>query len=74
MQPAFTLLLALGVVYPGLYEFHQWRKVGSISYFGDLGNYSDCLYNWASLINIVLQNILGPYHIVCRLIMSIIVL
>lgn len=54
MQPAYTILLALGVIYPGLYEYHQFKKVGSADYFGDLGNYSDCMYNWGSVINVLL--------------------
>ena len=48
--------------------------MGYIDYFGNLSNYSDCIYNWASIVNLLLQNILGPYHIMCKLLMIVIVL
>ena len=73
-QPALTLLLALGIIYPNMYEWTQFKKIGSVAYFGDLSNYTDCLYNWGSLVNVVIQNALGPYHIICRILMIIIVL
>lgn len=49
-------------------------KLGLTDYFSDLGNYTDCLYIWGSIINVFLQNVLGPFHIVCRTIMCVIVL
>ena len=74
LQRTYTILLAMGVIYPGMYEFVQMNKIGTTAYFSDLGNYSDCLYNWGSIMNVLLQNVLGPYHIVCRVLMIIIVL
>ena len=53
-QSAFSLLLAIGIIYPCRYEFSQFRKIGSVAYFGDIGNYIDCLYNWGSLVNVIL--------------------
>jgi hypothetical protein len=48
--------------------------MGMTAYFSDLTNYSDILYIWGSIINVFLQNVLGPFHIVCKVIMIIIVL
>jgi hypothetical protein len=73
-QRVYTLLLAIGVIYPGMYEYRQLKNVGAANYFADLSNYTDCIYNWGSIMNVFLQNILGPYHTVCRIIMIIIVL
>lgn len=73
-QQMFTTLLAIGIIYPAYYDFKQLFTIGMTAYFSDLTNYSDCLYIWGSLINIFLQNFLGPFHIVCKIIMIIIVL
>ena len=48
--------------------------MGITNYFSDPSNYSDCLYIWGSIINVFLQNLLGPFHIVCKVIMIVIVL
>ena len=73
-QSIYTLLLAMGIVYPAYYDFLQLYRVGLTGYFSNPTNYSDCLYIWGSLINVFLQNFLGPFHIVCKVIMIIIVL
>jgi hypothetical protein len=73
-QQIYTILLAIGTIYPAYYDFKQLFKIGLLDYFSDLGNYSDCLYIWGSIANVILQNILGPFHIVCKIIMIIIVL
>jgi hypothetical protein len=69
-----TIILFLGILFPAYYDFTQLYKTGLEDYFSDLGNYSDCLYIWGSIMNVFLQNILGPFHIVCRVIMLIIVI
>lgn len=73
-QQLYTLLLAIGTIYPAYYDFKQLCKLGLTTYFSDLGNYSDCLYIWGSIVNVFLQNLLGPFHIVCKIIMIVIVL
>ena len=69
-----TIVLFFGVIYPALYDFTQLYKMGLTDYFSDPGNYTDCLYIWGSIINVFLQNMLGPFHIACRTIMCVIVL
>lgn len=49
-------------------------KAGITNYFSDLNNYTDCLYIWGSILNLFLQNVLGPYSVVCKIIMIVIVL
>ena len=73
-QQIMTIVLFIGVIYPTLYDFREFYLLGFIDYFSDLGNYTDCLYIWGSLMNVFLQNVLGPFHIVCRTIMCVIVL
>ena len=73
-QQGLTAILFLGIIYPAYYDCSQLYKVGLTEYFSDLGNYSDCIYIWGSIINVFLQNFLGPFHIVCRTIMCVIVL
>jgi hypothetical protein len=50
----YTILLAIGVVYPAYYDFKQLYKMGLTNYFSDMGNYSDCLYIWGSISNVFL--------------------
>jgi hypothetical protein len=73
-QQFYTILLAVGIIYPAYYDFKQLYRMGVEAYFADISNYSDILYIWGSIINVFLQNFLGPFHIVCKLIMIIIVL
>jgi hypothetical protein len=73
-QSIYTLLLAVGIVYPAYYDFSQLYRIGMTSYFADPTNYSDCLYIWGSIINVFMQNVLGPYNIGCKILMIIIVL
>lgn len=73
-QQLYTILLAIGVIYPAYYDFKQLFKVGIEEYLSDLGNYSDMIYIWGSIVNVFLQNMLGAYHLACRIIMIVIVL
>lgn len=43
-------------------------------YFTDLRNYIECTYVYISIVNLVLQNILYPEHIACKLLMIFIIL
>jgi hypothetical protein len=54
------VLLIIGILYP--------------LYYSQLQNYSDIVYIWGSVANFFLQHIYGPYHIICRSLMIIIVL
>ena len=72
-QKIYTLLLAVGVLYPFFYESTQAVRGGLVDYLRDPWNYADILYIWGSAINIVLQNVLGPYHLVCKILMCVLV-
>jgi hypothetical protein len=45
-----------------------------LDYFADTSNYKDLVYIYGSITNIVLQLKLGPFHIVSKIFMCIIVL
>lgn len=45
----------VGVIYPMGYDFLQMYRAGLRDYFKELGNYSDLIYGWGSVINFVLQ-------------------
>ena len=68
------VLLIIGILYPLYYEIFQLCKQGITDYFSQLQNYSDIVYIWGSVANFFLQHIYGPYHIICRSLMIIIVL
>lgn len=52
----FSVLMIIAIIYPTMYEFVQQYKIGFRKYFQDLGNYSDILYTWGGIANVVLQN------------------
>ena len=66
--------LALGILYPALYDWIQMAKGGLDDYLSDPWNYADMLYIWGSILNIVLQSTIGPYTLTCKILMCIIVL
>jgi hypothetical protein len=73
-QVIYAILLAIGILYPALYDITQLFRGGIGDYFSDLSNYGDLLYIYGSLANIILQLKLGPFHIVSKIFMCIIVL
>lgn len=48
----YVILIAVGILYPALYDFTQLIRGGLIDYLGDLWNYADMLYIWGSIVNI----------------------
>ena len=52
----FEYLILVGVVYPAWFETYQLFSGGIRDYFSDLGNYSDIIYIWGSVTNVILQN------------------
>lgn len=46
------VLMGLGIVYPFLYDAYQLYQQGS-EYLEDPWNYSDLLFHWSSILNVV---------------------
>lgn len=67
-------MLGLGLIYPIQYEMRQLWLMGITNYASDVNNYTDFLYIWGSIANVVIQNTLGPRNIISQTIMMIIVL
>ena len=70
----YTILLAIGILYPAGYDISQMLRVGLSDYLADVWNYSDLLYIWSSVANVILQNVLDPFSIACKIVMIIIFL
>jgi hypothetical protein len=70
---SYAILLMIGTVYPALYDFSQIFRVGMKEYLLDPWNYTDMLYIWSSIAQVILHSILSPYHLVCKLTMFIVV-
>lgn len=70
----YNILLIIGIFYPWLYDFIQLCRGGVMDYLSDPWNYADMVYIYGSILNCILQFILGPFHIACRIIMCIIVI
>jgi hypothetical protein len=73
-QGFYSVLLIFGVLYPTWYDTLQLIKVGPKAYFSDLGNYSDILYTWGSIVNVYLQNYSNPQDIMNKIIMGVLLL
>lgn len=72
-QLMYSVMLAIGVLYPLCYEVVQLSRGGCADYLKDPWNYADILYIWGSVFNIIAQNVLGPFHLLCKSLMCIIV-
>jgi hypothetical protein len=72
-QQLYSVMLAIGVLYPLCYELIQLSRGGCTDYLKDPWNYADILYIWGSVFNIIAQNVFGPFHLVCKSLMCIIV-
>ena len=49
-------------------------RSGPAEYFSDAWNYADLLYIWSSIGNIVAQNLSGPFALISKLLMIIIIM
>lgn len=47
-------MIISGIIYPSIYEFVQQYKIGFRKYFSDFANYSDILYTWGGILNVIL--------------------
>lgn len=70
----WSFALFIGMLYPWLYDLAQMIQDGPREYFSDMWNWADFVYIYGSLINIVIQNLIGPYEVITEILMSIIVL
>jgi len=48
----------VAIIYPTIYEIVQQYKIGFRKYFSDPFNYSDILYTWGGIANIIVQNMI----------------
>ena len=49
-------------------------RSGLGEYMSDVWNYADLTYIWSSIANVILQNVLDPFSIPCKILMIIIFL
>lgn len=66
----YSLILITGIIYPTCYELFQQYKIGPKKYFSELGNYSDILYTWGGIANVILQNSIDSQHIANKILMT----
>lgn len=65
--------LALGIIYPAIYDGIQLYLSGICDYINDPWNYIDFLYIYGSISNCFLQWFYGPDHLASKIVMIIIV-
>jgi hypothetical protein len=73
-QQIYSILLAIGVIYPAFYDWTQMFRGGLSEYLGDMWNYTDMLYIWSSIGNIISQNINGPFALISKILMILIII
>lgn len=54
----YTLILAVGIIYPWIYDLIQLVSDGPTVYFQDPWNFVDFIYIYGSITNIILQLVL----------------
>ena len=69
----YAIFLAFGIIYGAIYDFTQFMRIGPKKYFQDPWNYIDMVYIVTSVIQVILHIWLGPFHIVCKIAMLIVV-
>lgn len=52
----FGILLIVGILFPMCYDLTQLYRTGVTEYFADIQNYSDQMYVWCSVMNVISQN------------------
>ena len=73
-QQTYSILLAFGILYPAMYDWTQMFRGGLENYFSDFWNYTDLLYIWSSIGNVICQNVNGPFHLLSKILMIIIII
>ena len=73
-QIVYACLLAVGIIYPSIYDFSQMFKLGPDEYFQEFWNFVDIMYILGMFFNIGLQILLGPFSLYSRISMCVIVL
>lgn len=74
LEVYFLVGMLIGIAYPLVYECVQLKKQGLRSYAGDVWNYTDVVYLFMSVINVLVTLAIGPLHALSRGLMSIITL
>ena len=68
----YGIILILGIIYPMVYDLTQLYKQGVTDYFSSIQNYSDQLYVWCSVANVISQNSSEASAIYNKILMTII--
>ena len=63
--------MACGLLYPWGYDTIQLYKSGLTSYLSEFWNYSDLIFVYSGIINMILQNFTSfqPYDLLCKILM-----
>jgi hypothetical protein len=70
----FGILLICGIIFPMCYDLTQLYRSGITEYFQEVQNYSDQLYVWCSVMNVISQNSTDSQAIYNKVLMTIIFL
>lgn len=70
----YQIMLIVAIIYPFWYETTQMLKSGICVYLSEMPNYLDLLYIYGGIANVVLQNLMDPFHFINKLLMTIILL
>ena len=70
----YVIILAIGIIYPWVYDFTQMVRGGLSDYLADPWNYADMAYIYGSIINCIVQIVYGPFHPACRILMVFIIM
>lgn len=49
--------MIFGIIYPLFYDLNQIYKQGVTDYFSEFSNYSNQMYIWCSVVNVISQNV-----------------
>jgi len=66
--------LGFGICYAFLYDLTQVCRIGVVDYYKDPWNFIDSMYIIISIAQVALHCILGPFNIICKITMVLVIL
>jgi hypothetical protein len=70
----YIILLSVCIIYPFIYDTTQLIKAGISEYFSETSNFSDMIYIYGGIANIIMLDLFDPYQFQNKLIMTILIL
>jgi hypothetical protein len=59
--PGYLIMLSICIIYPFIYDTTQLYRAGLSEYFSETSNFSDMIYIYGGICNVILLGTTDPY-------------